>query len=220
MKHSPEMQNPILRKVLGLTYAAVAVSMLVAFVWGIVSTNMEMILYALATIALLVVPSLIRKAGIRIPPLMELFCILFLFASVTLAKVLDFYTRIPSWDLILHFFSGPLITAIGIAFLGLWQFGGKGTKNLAPLFVALFGFLFSMTIAGLWEFYEFAFDTFFGTQMQKFELRGDVLDTGLLDTMTDMLVAALGSVCYAVFTWIDLKFWNGFVTDKIFLARK
>jgi len=219
MKSTSKQTTPVLRLILRITYFAVIASMAAALILGAIDGNWEMCLSAIATIGLVFLPMVFRKIKIVIPPLLELMCILFLFASVTLAKMFDFYTLIPCWDLILHFFSGPLMTAIGISLLGLWHFGDKGTSLLPPLFIALFGFFFSMTAAGLWEFYEFSFDTFAGTQMQKFEVRNGIVDTGLLDTMTDMIVAAIGSAAYSVCTWLDLRFKNGKITKRLYLKR-
>src|SRR5699024_4464462 len=39
--------------------------------------------------------------------------------------------------------------------------------KMTPLFVALVAFCFSMTIGVLWEFFEFAADRYFNTDMQK-----------------------------------------------------
>ena len=39
--------------------------------------------------------------------------------------------------------------------------------NLSPLFVAIVGFCFSMTIGVLWEFFEYGVDKYLGYDMQK-----------------------------------------------------
>lgn len=218
MKQSPHTLLPLIRHI---AYIIVICSMAIAVCVGIISDNTEMILYALATILLLAIPWITdRYAHIQIPPFLELICILFLFASVTLAKLLDFYTLIPAWDLILHGISGPLLTAIGISLLGLWKFNGHGTSVLPPLCIVLFGFFFATTAAALWEFYEFAFDALVGTQMQKFEYYRGILDTGLFDTMSDMLIATAGAAAYALLTWIDLRFLKGKITTQLYLKKK
>ena len=211
--------DTLIHKLLYGAYGLTFISMLVALVLGGMQNNGEMLLYAAATIVVLLLLLLLRRF-FQIPPVLELLIVLFIFASITLAKLFDFYTRIPSWDLILHGFSGPLISAIGIALLGLWRFEGQGTKILSASFVAIFGFLFSMTVAGLWEFYEFGFDTFFGTQMQKYTfLQNGMIDTGLYDTMTDMLSAAVGSLLYALLTYFDIKFGGSKLTNNTYLHR-
>ncbi len=189
------------------SYILVTVSLLIAFAVGIISKNTEVVLSSAATLVIEAILPLLRKyARISLPAGLELSAVIFLFCSVTLAKALDFYTLIPCWDILLHIASGPLLTALGVALLGLWSFGGKRNEVLSPLFVVLFGLFFSMTVASLWEFYEFAYDLLFKTQMQRHEIVKGVLDTGLFDTMTDMLVAFAGSLIYGVYLFLRLRF--------------
>ncbi len=206
MKKSCIKSNSPIQLILILSYFAVTLSMVGAVILGIFQKNSEMILYAVATIVVTALLPLLRKyAKLILPISLELYCIIFLFFSITLAKLFDFYTLIPCWDIILHTASGPLLTAIGVALLGLWQFGGKRNEVLTPLFVVLFGIFFSMTIAGVWEFYEFASDLFFATEMQKHEIVSGVLDTGLFDTMSDMLTAFAGSILYGICLFFYIK---------------
>ena len=44
----------------------------------------------------------------------------------------------------------------------------------------------------MWEFFEFGLDTFTGSNVQW------VIETGVTDTMTDMLIAFAGSILFSV----------------------
>ena len=65
-------------------------------------------------------------------------------------------------------------------------------------FVALFAFLFAVTVGTLWEIFEFAMDQIVGTNMQK-PMLGD--PSGLTDTMWDMIVNALGALAISALGW-------------------
>ena len=54
-------------------------------------------------------------------------------------------------------------------------------------------------IASIWEFLEFGADTFFGMNVQH------SLDTGVRDTMEDMLIAFLGSLIVSISYLVENK---------------
>ncbi|MFT5142204.1 MAG: hypothetical protein ACI80V_001748 [Rhodothermales bacterium] len=60
---------------------------------------------------------------------------------------------------------------------------------MSPEFVALFAFMFSVGCGALWEIFEFGMDATFEMNMQK---------SGLVDTMWDLIVDAIGAGAIAV----------------------
>ncbi|MFO7818087.1 MAG: hypothetical protein R6V39_10475, partial [Desulfovibrionales bacterium] len=66
---------------------------------------------------------------------------------------------------------------------------------LNPGFVAFFAFLFAVGTGALWEIFEFSMDSLVGMNMQKGML-GD--ESGLTDTMFDLMVDTLGALVIAV----------------------
>ena len=56
---------------------------------------------------------------------------------------------------------------MGFGLIDILNRNDKIKMNLSPMFVCLFSFCFSMTAGTVWEFFEFAMDTFFGKDMQK-----------------------------------------------------
>jgi uncharacterized membrane protein YjdF len=69
---------------------------------------------------------------------------------------------------------------------------------LRPGFVALFAFLFAVSVGTLWELFEFAMDSFFGMNMQKTRFNDP---SGLTDTMWDLFVDMLGALAISIYGW-------------------
>ncbi len=65
-----------------------------------------------------------------------------------------------------------------------------------PIAIAFLSFCVAMAIGGIWEIFEFSMDQFFGMNMQK---------SGLVDTMWDLIVDALGTLFAAVTGFLYLK---------------
>ncbi len=72
-----------------------------------------------------------------------------------------------------------------------------GDKFAAPpIAIVWFAFCFGMTIGVLWEVFEFVIDQIFATNMQK---------SGLVDTMYDLIVDALGAALGSMAGYFYLK---------------
>ena len=120
------------------------------------------------SLVLFCVPMLIeRSLDIDIPPLMEAIIYCFIFAAEILGEINSFYTIIPGWDTMLHTINGFLVAAVGFSLVDLFNRSERFTFKLSPLFLAIVAFCFSMTVAVLWEFFEFGADQVMGTDMQK-----------------------------------------------------
>ena len=72
-----------------------------------------------------------------------------------------------------------------------WLFKIKITDAMEFVYV-IFMISFTLMIASFWEFMEFGSDLIMKTDVQH------ALDTGVADTMQDMLIAFLGSIIVAV----------------------
>ena len=92
----------------------------------------------------------------------------------------------------LHSFSALVIGLIG--FLLVYVFYSTRRIRMAPIYVALISFGFAVTTGTLWEIFEFTMDWGFGFNMQK---------SGLVDTMTDLMVDTLGGMLAA---WLGYKY--------------
>jgi uncharacterized membrane protein YjdF len=147
-------------------------------------------------IGITLVPVLLaRRFRVYIPPQFQLLAIAFIFASLFLGEVGGFYTRFWWWDIVLHTGSGFLLGIIGFLLVHVLNETEKIGVYLKPGFVAFFAFLFSVGTGALWEIFEFGMDSLVGMNMQKGML-GD--ESGLTDTMFDLMVDTLGALVIAV----------------------
>lgn len=150
---------------------------------------------ALATLALSFVPVLAEKRlGIALPVRFVAAIVVFVFATLFLGEAMDFYNRYWWWDIALHGGSAAGFGLVGFLFMFMLF---KGDRYAAPAWaVAFMSFCFAVMIGTLWEIFEFAMDQIFGLYMQK---------SGLLDTMGDLIVDAVGASLGALVGFLFLK---------------
>lgn len=120
------------------------------------------------TLALFTIPSFVEgKLHIDVPDTLEIIILLFIFSAEILGEIRSYYLQFPYWDTMLHTISGFLVAAIGFSLIDILNRSERVALHLAPIFVGLFAFCFSMTVGVLWEFFEFGMDRFAGMDMQK-----------------------------------------------------
>lgn len=159
---------------LRLAVAAVAV---LQFLNG----NYENVFLCILSLMLLVIPSAMQLTfRVELPPALEIFILLFIFAAEILGEIGEFYLRFPFWDTALHTINGFLCAAIGFSLVTLLNDNEKVVFRLSPVFMAVVAVSFSMTIGVVWEFFEFGMDHIAGLDMQKDtvvrEIRSVMLD--------------------------------------------
>lgn len=157
-----------------------------------------------ATVPLvLLLPRIISNIfKIKITSAMELVYIIFIILAQFAGSVVNLYNKVWWYDLFAHFLSGILTAILSLVILD-W-FGIYKEKNKG--FNFLFIISFTLMIASLWEFLEFGVDTFFGMNVQH------SIDTGVRDTMEDMLIAFLGSLIVSISYLVENKIGkNGFL---------
>lgn len=143
-------------------------------------------------ILITLLPELLAKRfNVVIPAEFQLFTIAFVFASLFLGEVHNYYTRFWWWDIVLHTSSGFLLGIIGFLLVYVLNETEHIRLNMRPGFVAFFAFLFALGVGVFWEVFEFTADNLFGTTMQK-PMLGD--SSGLTDTMLDLIVDAIGAL--------------------------
>lgn len=177
----------------------------------------------LGIVALFIPKMLSKKSKLKIPNMMYIIYVVFLYAAIFLGEVRDFYYRVPHWDTILHTFSGAGIGALGFSVVSLLNKNENVKFNLSPFFVSLFAFCFAVTIGAFWEIYEFSFDGILGLNMQKFALENGVNLVGRLalkDTMKDLIVDALGAFVMSVIGFVSLKYKKGWIEGLIITKNK
>jgi hypothetical protein len=147
-----------------------------------------------ATLGLSLVPPLLAfRWSLTLPVPFLLATTMFFFASIFLGEAFNFYERLWWWDLALHGSSAIGFGLIGFLFV-LMLF--EGDRYAAPpSAIAFITFCVAMTIGASWEVFEFSMDNIFGLNMQK---------SGLVDTMEDLMINALGSLIASVTGYVYL----------------
>ena len=181
-------------------------ALLVAAVWSLISGRWSVALVSLATFGLTLVPFLFEDFyQIKIPVGFTASIIAFIFGTLFLGEVGDFYERYWWWDIFLHTGSAVGFGLIGFIVMFILL---KGDKLAAPpLAIAMFACCFAVSIGAVWEIFEFAMDQMFGMTMQK---------SGLVDTMYDLIVDSIGAVVGSTAGYCHLKDWRfGKLSDLI-----
>jgi len=150
---------------------------------------------ALFSLFLGFLPDIIRKRlKISYPSGFEIVTLIFIYASIYLGAIQAFYEKLWWWDSFLHAFSGIVIGIIGFALI--YVLNKEKALKLTPAFNALFAFTFAITMGVIWEIFEFTMDSFFLLNMQE---------SGLVDTMWDLIVDAFGALLIALVGYFYLK---------------
>ena len=139
---------------------------------------------------------------------------------------------VPGWDSFLHFYAGIMSAILGYHLAGLFAIHCKNERVLN----IIFAICLALSIALVWEFFEYGMDRLFNQDMQVDTIihsitsytlgeetgvlgyipqidsvlvngselvDGGYLDIGLIDTMTDTLMGALGAVVAVIAMAID-----------------
>lgn len=153
-------------------------------------------------VVVMLLPSAInRRWSVPIPRKIYILYYVFLYCAIFLGEVFDFYYVIPHWDIILHAFSGAMLSALGFIMVDLLNMNQRVSVDLSPFFESVFAFCFALALGSIWEIYEFAGDMLLGLNMQKAYLADGTALIGkaaLLDTMEDMVVDAVAAAIVAI----------------------
>ena len=128
-----------------------------------------------------------RLTGLKLVHQLDFIILAFTLIAYPLGSCLDFYARFPGYDKLIHMLSGAFVSILCILLycaLKPERRIGRGDFWLALLFT----FFGSMAVAGLWELAEYGINLVTGRDVQH------VLDTGVGDTMQDMLVCMIGTI--------------------------
>ncbi len=120
--------------------------------------------------------------------------LLFIFLSMYLASVWDFYS-IPNYDKFLHLLSGAVIALIGYV-LFIYLTTENSRKEINSLTAVIFVVIFSTAMAGVWEMWEFTTDSLFGFQAQN---------NSLVDTMWDIICGSLVGIITTIPIYMHSK---------------
>ena len=147
---------------------------------------------------LFIMPLLFRIFRLRPGYLMAALLDIFIFMAFTLGTGMRWYDKIGWFDLLAHGLSGVLFTLFGICAFHLLREDKHQPRANGALCVG-FSFCFANMIAGLWEIVEYTMFLATGYDSQH------VADTGVGDTMEDMMICLLGAVVACILLAVHLK---------------
>ena len=181
----------------------VRLALIFIFIRGCVVGDHSQTFLIVLTFFMTYYPSILEKRfGVYLPNRLEIIITLFIFAAQVLGEMNGFYDKIPWWDTMLHATSGVILGIAGFLLVYLLNEKGDANVKLSPIFVVIVAFCFAITMGVFWEFFEFGADRILGFNMQKFRLPGQ---DGLVDTMEDLIVDAIGAIIACIFGWRYMK---------------
>ena len=155
-------------KAVFIVYLVLRFIVIAAMALSIADQNWEHTFVCILVLVLFLVPDFLqRKLDIRLPSLLQIIILLFIFAAEILGELSNYYVQYKHWDTVLHTVNGFLFAAIGFSIVNLLNEDKHVAMSLSPFYMAVAAFCFSMTIGVLWEFFEWGMDSLFSTDMQK-----------------------------------------------------
>lgn len=133
-----------------------------------------------------------RKLNLNIPMYIIILLCLHLVLAADAGTALGAYTRFWWWDLMVHCLFG--FYCCGILYYLYIKVAQKKPRALQFIVIALL----TISVATIWEMYEFTADLILNTDMQRVN---EALLQGispLTDTMTDIMIAILGALLFYV----------------------
>jgi len=173
--------------------------------------DLENVFLSLVVMALTLLPAFVwRRYRLYLPPEFQLISAAFVFLSLYLGSARDFYYRFWWWDIVLHTSSGFLLGIVGFIALYLLNRTDRLPPEVSPAFRCFFGVTFSVFLGVLWEIFEFVADEIHPAwNMQTRE-------SGVADTMYDLIVDTFGAVIVALMGWAYFKTGRySFVADAV-----
>lgn len=154
------------------------------------------IVYFAALILLLALPRIMKYfLGVHVPLGLEIATAVFLILTLFFGSISNYYEAFHWWDSMLHFASGLILTPW--ALITMRRLNTHGNEvSISPVFIAFYASCFSVALAALWEMYEFAYDIF---------LKGNMTESGLPDTLGDMIANLVSTVIVAVIVYVQMK---------------
>lgn len=148
---------------------------------------------ALLALWMFTLPALITRYGhFSIPQDFRLLYYIFTFSTIVVGSAMYGYSRIPHWDKLFHFFSGILISAVGLILCHLQFHTLSGDKKARCVLYLIVPFIFNLSVAALWEIYEYMLYIFLDIDAVN------NMTTGVNDTMQDMIVCAVGGIFFSI----------------------
>ena len=180
--------------------------------------NYESIFTAVLSLILFMIPTFVEESfRIKLPMVLEIIAVLFVFCANILGEIAEFYTRFPFWDDMLHYVSGFIFAAFGFSLVDILNRRRNVEFHLSPIFMSLMALCFSVTVGVVWEFFEFSADYLLHMDMQKDTVITNVFSALLnengqapfpLEGVTQTVITTADGATYAVQGYLDIGLFD------------
>lgn len=191
----------IILKIVQIIYILTGVGLTV---YGCIQRDGYVILVSAGTLFLVPGMMLVRKLfHFRGGWQMETAIYIFSYLGWTLGGAAGVYGLLPGFDKVVHCLSGVFVSMLALAFYRMLAGQRKQDTALSCFFV----FFASMAVAGLFELCEFTLAPIMNRDLQH------VLDSGVTDTMMDMVVCLIGTIVFVLLMIRSSHGKHDFLTD-------
>lgn len=156
--------------------------------YAIFKFSVDRLFTDLCSVFLVLAPLFLNKTIFKLNDRDKFIYYLFVFFAYFLGSVVNLYKHIWWYDTLVHFVSG--ICSCYFAFYIITKLKLYDKNNRLFNFLFCVGFIFM--VAGVWEILEFCADQLVHSNLQHTK------ETGVVDTMKDMIFACFGGVLYYV----------------------
>lgn len=154
------------------------------------NNNYSRVMTFVAIYPLLLLPFIINKTKFKLSEQEVFLYYLFILLADFIGCVCNLYNTVSWYDIFVHFLSGIFTFVLATIIFRLIS------KDNNKLLKILFSLGMVALIAIMWEVFEFSVDSLIHTNLQHNQ------DTGVIDTMQDMIVAMLGGLISSIYMWI------------------
>jgi hypothetical protein len=160
------------------------------------TTSNRTLVQTVAVIALIVtfIPSILKKTlNIEVPAGFDIIYLMFIYGLLTLGELKGFYSGLWWWNILMNFTASIALGFVGLSIIHVLYKKNRITAN--PVFASIVIFSFAISIATLWELFEFTLDSLINSGLQK----------NLIDTMQDLAVSVLGALLVSIAGFFQIK---------------
>ena len=144
----------------------------------------------IAIFPILLIPFIMNRTKFKLSDKEVFLYYIFILIADFIGCVCNLYNNVSWYDIFVHFLSGMFTFVLATIIYRLIS----NDKN--KILKMLFCLGIVCIIAIFWEMFEFSIDNIASTNLQHNQ------DTGVVDTMQDMIVAMLGGIISSIYMWI------------------
>ncbi len=192
------------KKLYYFTLTILITILLILLIRSILLQNYENFIPVITTILTFSIPIVIeRMFKIDVPYSLKIFYVIYIFVSKFLGSDNFYFQTIPLYDKIIHAIYGILSYFVSIFILV--KFTTYNNKSI--IFNIVFCISITLGTSAIWEFLEFFADNIALCNNQR-------LETGITDTMLDLIYTFISTVLLSVSYYIEVKFKKNWFVNK------